>query len=279
MRGWLAASAPGVFVGRVVSADATTAVQKAMDSAARSGRPLLLDPITYTCGPLVVPNGLVMVAPSPSGYGASRVEPHAKIELAAGSNDHLLRGAEDVAHVRLTGVHFDGNKNNNILGDVIHLDDTEPQEAQWHIRDCVIESGASYGVYVGNGRRCVQISDSTINYNRLVGVRLNGSDAHIDRCIVGSNGEAGIGVGGTVCDVHACDIYNNGIGIVVYSTLTKVTIRANRVDKHVNQGLLISAQCRDIIVTNNIFHSNVVDVTDVSNSTTVVMANNIYGTE
>lgn len=269
---------PGIKLG-VVEGDATNALQSAMNSAAVTGRPLILEPVTYTCRSLMVPKGLVMVAHTPGGYGVG-IGPHAKIELASGTNDHLLKGRVGFGHVRITGVHFDGNKNNNDRGDVIHLDDAStPEEAQWHIRDCFIEAGATHGIYVGNGRRCVQISDSTINYNRSVGVRLNGSDGHIDRCIVGTNGEIGIGVGGTVADIHACDIYNNRTGIVVYSTLTKMTIRANRIDKHDRQGVLVSKGCRDILIVHNILHGNAAHIMDQSGSTTVVKSDNIYSTE
>ncbi len=270
---------PGVVLGPV-EGDATSRMQKAMDEAAKSGRPLVLEPVTYTCRSLNVPKGLVMVAATPGGYGV-QIGAHAKIALAAGTNDHLLKGAVGVGHVRITGVHFDGNKNNNARGDIIHIDDTpKPEEAQWHIRDCFIEAGATHGIYVGNGRRCVQISDSTINYNRAVGVRLNGSDAHLDRCIIGSNGESGVGVGGTVCDVHACDIYNNKTGITVYSTLTKVSIRANRIDRHSRQGILISRDCRNIIVSNNLLHMNQVHIVDQSgNGSNVIKTDNVMSAD
>lgn len=271
-----AAMIPGVGLGPVAG-DATSLMQKAMDDAASKGRPLILDPVTYTCRSLNVPKGLVMVAATSGGYGV-QIGAHAKIALAAGTNDHLLKGAVGVGHVRIYGVHFDGNKNNNDRGDIIHLDDTsKPEEAQWHIRDCFIEAGATHGIYVGNGRRCVQISDSTINYNRSVGVRLNGSDAHLDRCIIGTNGELGVGVGGTVCDVHACDIYNNRTGVTVYSTLTKVTIRANRIDRHSRQGILISKDCRNIIVVHNMLHQNQAHIVDQSgNNSNVIKSDNIY---
>lgn len=269
---------PGVHLG-AVSGDATSRMQAAMNDAVRKGKALVLDPVTYVCRSLTVPNGLVMMAHSPGGYGIA-IGAHAKIALAAGTNDHLLKGPPGVAHVRITGVHFDGNKNNNSRGDIIHIADAgTPEEAQWHVRDCFIEAGATHGIYVGNGRRCVQISDSTINYNRSVGVRLNGSDAHLDRCIIGTNGEVGVGVGGTVCDVHACDIYNNKTGITVYSTLTKVTLRANRIDKHTRQGVLISRGCRDILVADNILHSNAQNIVDQSGSNTIIKSDNIYGTE
>jgi len=260
--------------------DATTYLQTMMDSAAREGKPLVLDPITYSCRSLMVPNGLVMTAHSPGGYGVP-IGAHAKIELIAGTNDHLLRGAPGVAHVRIEGVHFDGNKNNNSRGDVIHLDDVStPEEAQWHVRDCFIEAGATNGIYVGNGRRCAQISDSTINYNRSVGVRLNGSDAHLDRCIIGSNGELGVGVGGTVADIHACDIYNNKTGITVFSTLTKVTIRANRIDRHTRNGVLISRECRNVVLAHNVLHRNQAHIVDQSgNGSNVIKSDNIMSVD
>ncbi len=272
---------PGVTVGAVpTSTDATVVLQNAMNTAARLGTPLILDPVTYTVRSLTVPNGLVMVAATPGGYGVP-IGAHTKIELMSGTNDHLLKGGKGVAHVRITGVHFDGNKNNNTRGDVINLADVStPEEAQWHIRDCFIEAGATNGITVGNGRRCVQISDSTINYNRAVGVRLNGSDAHLDRCIIGTNGEIGVGVGGTVCDVHACDIYNNRTGVVIYSTLTNVTLRGNRIDRHSRQGILISKECRNIIVAHNMLHMNAAHIVDQSgNGSNVIKSDNIMSVD
>jgi hypothetical protein len=270
---------PGISLGPVTG-DATSRMQDAMDEAAKSGRPLVLEPVMYTCRSLNVPKGLVMVANTPGGYGIN-IGAHATIALAAGTNDHLLKGAVGVGHVRITGVHFDGNKNNNARGDIIHLADARvPEEAQWHIRDCFIEAGATHGIYVGNGRRCVQISDSTINYNRSVGVRLNGSDAHLDRCIIGSNGELGVGVGGTVCDVHACDIYNNKTGVTVYSTLTKVTIRANRIDRHSRQGILVSKGCRNIVIAQNLMHMNQAHIVDqAGNDSGVIKSDNVFSVD
>lgn len=272
------AAMPVVRVG-AVEGDATRALQSAMDSAVSSGLPLVLDPTTYRTRTLNVPNGLVMVAATPGGYGVP-IGAHAKIVLMEGTNDHLLRGAPGVAHVRIDGVHFDGNKNNNERGDIIHLDDAKtPEEAQWHIRDCFIEAGATNGIYVGNGRRAVQISDTTLNYNRACGARLNGSDAHLDRCILGSNQATGVGVGGTVCNIGECDIYGNRTGITVYSTLTKVMIRGNRIDRNADHGVYVSERCGDVLISENIFHSNAANITDRSLNPTVVKVNNIYGAE
>lgn len=244
--------------------DATSTLQRAMDEAVSAGRPLVLDPITYRVGRLNVPNGLVMIgAGNPGGYGVP-IGAHTKIALIANTNDHMIYGAPGVAHVRISGVHLDGNKNNNKSGDIIHIEDSTPQEAQWHIRDCFIEAAASNGIYVGAGRRAVQISDNTVNYCGAYGIRVLGSDAHVDRCIVGSNLGSGVAVGGTVCSINECDIYGNGTvgntltgdGISVLSTLTKVAIKGNRIDRNRRHGVLLSAGCEDIIVALNMFHGN-----------------------
>lgn len=246
------------------SADVTTTMQKAMNDAVARGSVLFVPPGTYSCKSLNVPKGLVMTSYSPSGYGFA-VTKHATIALRAGTNDHLLKGAVGAAHVRITGIHFDGNKNNNTSGDIIHLDDAGvAEEAQWHIRDCFMDAAAGYGVYVGSGRRAVQLSDCTLNYSKLSGARINGSDAHVDRCIFGSNMEHGIGVGGTVCNVNDCDIYGNGTsgdtgtgdGITIFSTLTQVNIRGNRIDQNRRHGTLVSGSCESIVIDNNVYHGN-----------------------
>lgn len=255
--------------------DDTRVVQDAMNECVTQGVPLVLYPQTYVCRSLNVPNGLVMTGNTPGGYGV-KIGAHPVIALKAGTNDHLLKGAPDVAHVRITGVHFDGNKNNNDYGDIIHLDPATPREAQWHIRDCFIEAAPSNGIFVGAGRRAVQISDSTVNYNRNYGMALYGSDAHVDRCIVGTNGVGGLGIGGTVVNVNECDIYNNKTGITVFSTLTKVMIRGNRIDRQ-SRGVYVSPKCKDILITHNIFHMNARDVVDDSRNATVTV--NIHGAE
>lgn len=248
-------------------ADDTRNVQGAMDEAVRKGVPLVLEPRTYVCRSLTVPSGLVMVGNTPGGYGV-KVGAHPVLSLKAGTNDHLLKGGPDSAHVRITGVHIDGNKNNNTHGHGIYLEPATPREAQWHIRDCFIEACAGSGVYVGGGRRAVQISDSTLNYNGQYGATLLGSDAHFDRCIVGTNGVGGVGIGGTVINVGDCDIYNNKTGITVFSTLTKVMIRGNRIDRQ-SRGVLISPKCKHVMVSNNMFHMNAKDIVDESGNATV----------
>lgn len=244
--------------------DCTDAIQAAMNKAVAVGARLYIPPGEYLVTQLVAPAGLVMVGGQPGGYGGN-VSKDTKLSLKSGTNAHMITGGQASAHVRISNIHFDGNKNNNTSGDIIHLSDVGvAEEAQWHIRDCFFDAAAGYGVYVGSGRRAVQLSDCTLNYSKLSGARINGSDAHVDRCIVGSNMEHGIGVGGTVCNVNDCDIYGNGTdgdtntgdGITVFSTLTQVNIRGNRIDQNKRHGVLISGSCESIVVDNNVFHGN-----------------------
>lgn len=244
--------------------DSTDAIQAAMNKAVAVGARLYVPPGEYLVTQLVAPAGLVMTGQTPSGSGID-VTKQTRFSLKSGTNAHMLVGTQGSAHVRISNIHFDGNKNNNTSGDIIHLDDVATaEECQWHIRDCFIDAGAGYGIYVGSGRRAVQISDNTLNYCRLSGARINGSDAHVDRCIVGTNMEHGIGVGGTVCNINDCDIYGNGTdgdtntgdGISVFSTLTQVNIRGNRIDQNKRHGVLVGSNCESIIVDNNVFHGN-----------------------
>lgn len=256
---------PCVTIPTPARADSTATLQAAMNTAVANGLPLVLDPITYTCTRLNVPNGLVMIgAGNPGGYGIA-IGAHTKIALANGTNDHLLYGAGSIAHVRISNIHFDGNKNNNSSGDVIRLTNaTSSQEAQWHIRDCFIEAGADNGIYVGTNRRAVQISDCTVNYNGDYAVRIQGSDSHVDRCIIGSNLVGGVSVGGAVTNITNCDIYGNGTSgntgtgdaITINSTITKVAVTNNRIDRNRRHGVFVNPQCDDIIIALNMFHGN-----------------------
>src|SRR5690349_6016423 len=274
--------------------DSTSGLQRAMTDAVAAGARLLLRPGTYNTKSLNIPNGLRLEGYHPSGYGATQAK-ETRLSLISGTNDHMLLGTTGIAHVRISGIHFDGNKNNNTSGDIIHLNDAGvAEEAQWHIRDCFMDAAAGYGIYVGAGRRAVQISDCTVNYSRLEGIHIAGSDAHVDRCILGSNLAHGIGVGGTVCNVNDCDIYGNGTtgdtntgdGITIFSTLTQVNLRGNRIDQNKRHGILIGNNCESITVTGNMLHGNSQhgngnhnDVHVLSTKGSVTIANNTFSVD
>lgn len=281
-------------IDRTAKTDVTARIQAAMNTAVTFGAELYIGPGEYLVTGLTVPNGLVMRGASPSGHGIS-VTGETRISLKSGSNTHMFLGKIGVAHVRLSNLHLDGNKNNNTSGDIIHLDDAvTAQEAQWHIRDCFIDAAAGYGILVGSGRRAVQISDCTINYSKLSGIRMNGSDGHIDRCILGSNLEHGIGIGGTVCNVNDCDIYGNGTSantntgdaISIFSTITMVNIRGNRMDQNKRHGVLISASAAGISVAGNMFHGNSQhgngnhhDIQVTSTTGAITVSNNVFAVD
>lgn len=274
--------------------ESTKDIQRAMIEAVSVGKPLLMRAGVYRTKTLNAPSGLVMNGYHPGGYGVGVLK-ETKLALIANTDAHLLVGAVGSGHVRLNRIHFDGNKNNNNTGNLIHLDDTNlPEECQWHIRDCFIDAAAGHGIYVGAGRRAVQISDCTANYCRLNGIRVNGSDAHVDRCILGSNMVHGIGIGGTVCNVSDCDIYGNGTigdrdtgdGIAVYSTISMVILRANRVDRNKRNGILVSRDCEAVVVANNLLHSNSQHENGVfhginiqSTNASIVVHGNSFGTD
>lgn len=264
-----ATEAPYNATGDGVTND-TSAIQAAMTAAAAAGKVCYLPPGLYRVGRLEVPHGLIMQGAHPGGYGVSLTDQNqTRLGLIAGTNDHMLHGAAGVAHVRLSHLHFDGNKNNNTSGNIIHLDDVNPgEEVQWHIRDCFIDAAAGYGIYVGARRRAVQISDCTINYSRLSGIWIVGSDSHIQRCILGTNGENGIVAGGAVTRIYDCDIYGNGTagnsgtgnGIVVSSTLTQVFIHGCGIDRNLRNGVLLNASVNMVSIEQSTFHSNSQDV-------------------
>lgn len=236
--------------------DCTSTVQRAIDKASDLGLPLWVPPGLYRVKTLYPRNGTVILGSHPGGYGVP-VAKEARFGTLAGHNGPMFAGNPGVAHVFLSGLHLDGNKNNNKSGSIIDIKAVKtPEECQWRIRDCFIDAGASHGIYIGFGRRAVKISDCTINYCRENGIRVDASDAHIDRCIIGSNGMHGVGVGGTVCNIESCDIYQNEDGICVYSTLTMVGIHNNRIDRNRRNAVTLSGKNSAITVTGNIFHSN-----------------------
>ncbi len=237
--------------------DSTKGIQRAIDEASHAGQPLWCPVGLYRVRTLYARNGLVMSGVHPGGYGLD-VAQQTRFGLIAGTNASMFVGPSDTAHVRLNRIHFDGNKNNNKTGNVIDLTAvSNPVEAQWHITDCFIDAAPENGIFVGFGRRAVKISDCTVNYCGQNGIRINASDAHVDRCIVGSNRVHGIGVGGTVCNIESCDIYGNGEdGICIYSTIQMVGLHGNRIDRNKRYGISLSGRNKAVSITGTIFHSN-----------------------
>lgn len=246
--------------------DDTAAVQAAMDVAAATGRVCFLPAGLYRVRQLVVPHGLILAGAHQGGFGLP-VDDRAqtRLGLIAGTNQAMLLGRPGVGHVTITRVHLDGNKNNNRAGDLIHLDDAVvPEEAQWRLRDVFVDAAAGHGVYVGAGRRAVQISDCTVNYSRRHGILLGGSDGHVQRCIVGSNGGHGIVVAASIARVYDCDIYGNGTpgdaatgnGITVASTITAAIVHGCGIDRNLRNGVFLARGAGLVTVQQCLFHSN-----------------------
>lgn len=257
--------------------DCTETVQRAIDRAVDRGVPLYVPAGLYRVRTLYARNGLIMTGSHPGGYGIP-VARDARFGLVAGHNASMFVGKPGVAHVFLSGLHFDGNKNNNQKGSAIDIQEVKtPEECQWRIRDCFIEAAPEHGIYIGHGRRAVKISDCTINYNGQNGIRVNASDAHIDRCIIGSNKAHGIGVGGTVCNIESCDIYQNEDGICIYSTLNMVGIHGNRIDRQRRNGITVTKDNKAISVTGSIFHSNAKQDLAIGDGCEVSEAGNVRG--
>jgi hypothetical protein len=193
--------------------DDTAAIQAWMNAAAAQGKVALHPGGMARHGAVNVPHGLQMQGVSSGGFGILVPDAQqSRFAVLAGVNQNVWNGAVGVAHVHFRNVHFDGNKNNNTSGDLFHVDAAStPEEAQWVWSGCFIEAGAGHGIYVGAGRRaCKIVEKTTVNYNRLCGIRIDGSDGEIHRCIIGSNLVDGIQVGASVTRIVACDIYGNG---------------------------------------------------------------------
>ena len=246
--------------------DDTIAVQTAMDYAAATGRICFLPAGLYRVRQLVVPHGLILVGAHQGGYGLPLTDAaQTRLGLIAGTNAPMLLGRPGVAHVTISRVHLDGNKNNNTAGALVQLDDAVvPEEAQWRIRDVFVDAAAGDGVYVGAGRRAVQICDSTVNYSRGTGIVMAGSDGHITRCIVGSNGGHGIRVAASITRVYDCDIYGNGTdgdpaagnGISVSSTITAVVVHGCGIDRNQRNGIFLARGSGLVTVQQCLMHSN-----------------------
>lgn len=246
--------------------DDTAAVQAAMDFAAAAGRVCFLPAGLYRVRQLVVPHGLILAGAHQGGFGTGVPDTaQTRLGLIAGSNTPMLYGPPGVAHVTITRVHLDGNKNNNTAGDLVHLADAAvPEEAQWHLRDCFLDAAAGNGVYVGAGRRAVKVSDCTVNYSRATGIVLAGSDSHVQRCIVGSNGGHGIRIAASIARVYDCDIYGNGTpgdpatgnGITVASTITAAIVHGCGIDRNQRNGIFLARGAGLVTVQQCLFHSN-----------------------
>ena len=244
--------------------DDTAALQAAITAGAAAGIPVYFPPGVYRTKRLDVPAGAVLQGAGSGGHGIVLTESLlTTFALIAGTNDHLLHGAQGSAHVRIRDIHLDCNKNNNTSGNGIHLDDVgTAEEAQWHIRDCFIEAAAGYCLYIGTGRRGVAARDSLFMYAGASGIRINGSDAQIEKCLVGSNAVDGIQPAATVIRITDCDIWGNGTsgsggnGIDVLSTISDVIIKGNGIDRNLGNGIYIGSGANRISIIGNDLHSN-----------------------
>jgi hypothetical protein len=249
------------------STDDTAAIQAWMNAAATTGKIAFHPGGVARHGALTVPNGLRMEGVHPGGYGVSvpNVQ-HSRFTAKAGVNTNLWTGAVGVAHVRIANLHFDGNKNNNTSGNMFHLTATgTAEEAQWVWSNCFLEAAAGHGIFIGAGRRgCKIVDKSTINYHGGSGLRIEGSDAEVNRCIIGSNLTHGVEVGASITRVNACDIYGNGTagnsstgsGIVVLSTISQVAIIGNGIDRNLRHGISLNSTTKAITIADNMLHSN-----------------------
>lgn len=222
---------------------------------------------------LTMPAGGKILGEVPGGYGillANRLNPanppllppHGRMTRLAGTNAHMIVGAQGAAHCQLVGVHLDGNANNNTSGDTIHLDDVGvAEEAQWILENCFLDASTSGGValYVGTGRRAVKVVKKSVIYNGSgVGIRWNGSDGGIHQSIIGGHHGDNIQVGASVLHITGNDIYGSvtGNGINVLSTISQVMISGNGIDRNALNGVYLAPSSTAVTITGNALHSN-----------------------
>jgi hypothetical protein len=246
--------------------DGSTNDTAAIQATLALGGVTFFPPGQYRISSITVPAGAVLRGTNSSGHGIVLPEPnHSTLARIAGTNQHMIVGAQGSAHVRIEYMHLDGNKNNNSSGDGIHLDDVgTAEEAQWRIFNCFIEANPGYGIYIGNGRRCCQLDQAGTFYSGASGIRMNGSDGSIRRCIIGTNMQDGIQVGAAITRIFENDIYGNGTpgsgtsgnGITVLSTINQVVICGNGIDRNQNNGIYLSTGASAISIVANDLHSN-----------------------
>jgi hypothetical protein len=235
--------------------DDTDAVQAALDTGGVTYFPAA----DYRIRRLTVPNGAVLRGDSSGGYGpAGRPGKRSRLTLADNVNDHLLYGGSGVAHVRVVGLHLDGNKGANASGDVVHLADTDsPEEAQWRIDDCYIENAGNYGVYVGLRRQAVKLSRCLVYGSASTGAVLHGSDGELQTVIIGRPGLDGIECTGWLTRIVGCDVWGAGrTGINLYGGVHEVAIIGTGVDRNQRHGLYVGDRSDGISVIGCAFHSN-----------------------
>lgn len=239
--------------------DDTAAIQAAITAGGNAGIPVYFPPGIYRIsGSLNASAGTVLQGANSGGFGVVIAESLVStIAAMANMNAPLILGAQGAAHVRIRDLHLDCNKNNNTSTVGISLTDVgTAEEAQWRIENCFIEAAASYGIYVGSGRRAVKIRYTDIMYCST-GVRFNGSDGEINASIVGSCTVDGIGVGAPVTRILNCDIFGNTQnGVDVFSSINQVLISGNGIDRNGANGVYLASSVSTVSIINNDFHSN-----------------------
>lgn len=156
---------------------------------------------------LAVPNGAVITGDAIAVRWCHSRSQESRITLLADVNRSMLRIPAGAANVHLRHLHFDGNRNNNAIGNVIHLDDAPTgEESGLDVDSMLVDAAAGNGIYVGARRRAAMIRDSQILNSSAARIRINGSDAGIDTCIVDSSAGIGIEIAGLVCrmDLLSC---------------------------------------------------------------------------
>jgi hypothetical protein len=274
--------------------DGNTNDTAAIQAALNVGGITYFPPGRYAISSLNIPPGAVLRGSSSSGYGIVLSEnQHSTLVRIANTNQHMLVGAQGAAHVRIENMHLDGNKNNNTSGDGIHINQiVTPEEGQWRINNCFIEANPGYGVFIGSGRRACRVTDTDIQYSGSSGLRIDGSDSVITRCILGTHAVDGIQVGASVTRITDCDIYGNGTsgntgtgnGINVLSTISQVMIKGCGIDRNLRHGVYLSPNSLAVSIVGCDFHANSQDVNGgahhINVNTTsgiITLAANVFG--
>lgn len=188
--------------------DDTAAIQAAIAAAAASSNnaTVFFPAGLYRISQITLPAGVTLRGAHSSAYGVPGGNmdapgwPVSVLARVASTNLHMVMLADTQNYQRMYDLGIDGNKNNNVTGDGIHIEDgTLGQEGQQIIQRCFIFNQPGSGIYLGHNRRCVKVLDCVSNYSATAdGVSVANSDSTIQGCIFGSNTTgAGIGLGTT----------------------------------------------------------------------------------
>lgn len=203
--------------------DNTTAINNAITYAQSVNLPVYFPPGVFRVSQILPLSGTILQGASSGSYGVNsgtlnptyadddHLPGITVLSRLSSSNKDLIYLADGQNYFRMYDIAIDGNKNNNVAGDGVHLaDGAAGQESQAIIERCYIHDNPGANVYLGHNRRANKVVSCMLNYAGVDGVLDVGSDNTIEKCIIGSNGQGGITLGATTTIRWATQTRNDG---------------------------------------------------------------------